>query len=293
MDLVKVRYFLKIVDTGSMSRAAEVLNVSASALSKATHLLEEQLGIPLVTTSGRNIVITDAGKVFAKEARKLVRDVEDLKDRLKLSAAPKSQIRLATFEVFSTYFLSALNGLGWEDQSLVLHELLPGEIERAVAEGKVDFGITYQPVPLPEIDLLKIMSIEMGVFTSANAFEGVPQAELPFVVPVEPLWGEATRVKGLDGWPADAYDRKIKYEVTLMESALELVRQGRAAGYFPKFIVAEHNRRYRENLHLARRRSHYGGRVCMTDVFIVKRRNETENSVHKQIAKQIRKICAQ
>ena len=110
MDLVKTRYFLKIVDTGSMSRAAEILNVSPSALSKATKSLEGQLGVDLVTLSGKNILITDAGQAFAKEARRLLRDVDDLRDRLRLQVEPKRQIRIATFEVFSTYFLSVLNG---------------------------------------------------------------------------------------------------------------------------------------------------------------------------------------
>lgn len=293
MDLVKVRYFLKIVDTGSMARAAEILKVSASALSKATRLLESQLGVELLTTSGRNIVVTDVGHVFAKDARRLLREVEELQDRLRLKAAPRRQIRIATFEVFSTYFLSVLKEIGWDDQSLVLHDSLPGEIEKAVAENQVDFGITYQPMPRPEIDLLKVISIEMGVFTNASAFKNVIQSDLPFVIPVDPLMGQATRVKGLDGWPPDAYERKVKYEVTLLESALELVRQGRAAGYFPKFLVAEHNRRFREEFQLIRRRSPYERRTCMTDIYLIKRRSDNEGDVLKQMAKQIRKICSQ
>ena len=177
---------------------------------------------------------------------------------------------------------------------MVLHEGLPGQIERAVADNQADFGITYQPVPLPEVDMMKVTTIEMGVFTSASAFKNLPQIDLPFVVPVQPLaGGQASRIRGMDGWPADAYERKVKYEVTLMESALELVRQGRAAGYFPKFVVAEHNRRYKEEMHLCRRRSPYNGRVCTTDVYLVKRRSDQEGDILKQIARQIRKVCAQ
>ena len=59
------------------------------------------------------------------------------------------------------------------------------------------------------------------------------------MVPALPITGSPTLVRGLDGWPEDAYERHVKYEVTLMESALELCRQGRVAGYFPRFIVEE------------------------------------------------------
>jgi DNA-binding transcriptional LysR family regulator len=294
MDLVKARYFLKIVDCGSMTRAAEILNVSPSALSKATKILEAQLGIRLLALSGKNIVVTDAGELFAKETRRLLRDVDELRSRLIEQSSPKRQIRIATFEVFSTYFLSVLKDLPWDDQQLVLYEGLPGEIEQAVAENHADFGITYQPVARPKIDLLKVTSIEMGVYTSAHAFKGVAQTDLPFVVPVAPLGGGVpNRIKGLDGWPADAYERKVQFEVTLMESGLELVRQGRAAGFFPKFVIAEHNRRFRDEFQLVRRRTPYPGRVCMTDVYLVKRQSDPEGDVLKQIAKQIRKVCAQ
>jgi LysR family transcriptional regulator, nitrogen assimilation regulatory protein len=291
MDLTKARYFIKIVDTGSMTRAAEVLNVSASALSKATKSLERQLGVDLVALSGKNIVITDSGLLFAKEARRLLREADELQDLLRRRAEPRQTIRIATFEVFSTYFLSALKDLPWDDQSLVLHDCLPGQIERAVADNQVDFGITYHPLPLPEIDLLNVAAIEMGVYTNASAFKNVNQMELPFVVPVEPLGGALpTRIRGLDGWPSDAYERRVKYQVTLMESALELVRQGRAAGYFPKFVAAEHNRRHKEEFHLLRRRTPYPGRVCTTNVYLIKRRSDKESDVLKQIAKQIRRI---
>lgn len=291
MDLIKAKYFLKIVDTGSMTRAADILNISPSALSKATQSLQNELGLKLIMHSGKNILITSYGQTFASEVRKILRDVELMKERLHTQAQPTSQIRIATFEVFLTYFLSVLNDLPWSEQSLVLHDGLPGEIETAVAEQKVDFGITYQPVPLPEIDLLKITSVEMGVFTNPTAFRNIAQPDLPFVVPVAPLGRTPpSRLRGLDGWPADAYDRKVKFEVTLMESALELVRQGRAAGYFPKFVVTEHNRKHKSEFQLVRRRSPFIGRICTTDVYLIKRRRDEESAILKQIARQLRKL---
>jgi DNA-binding transcriptional LysR family regulator len=111
------------------------------------------------------------------------------------------------------------------------------------------------------------------------------------VVPVTPIFGAPSRVKGLDGWPDDAYPRKIKYQVTLMESALELCRQGGVAGYFPTFIVDEHNGRLLPEYRLARHPSPYADRKCYTDVFLVKRKSDEETAVMKQLAKAIRLFC--
>jgi hypothetical protein len=76
-----------------------------------------------------------------------------------------------------------------------------------------------------------------------------------------------------------------------MESALELVRQGRCAGYFPAFVASEHNKRVREELRLERRKTPYPGRICKADVFIVKRKSFEETDVVKQLAKALRLVC--
>ncbi len=292
MNLRRLEYFTTLAQAGNLRRASELLNVSAPALSKAMRVLEEELEVELWTRDGRRSILTDSGKTLLKQAPLLIADLRALRESLQTGAAASPVVRIGTFEVFSTYFLSFLERAKWDDVELELHELLPGEVERHIASGALDIGITYMPVPDPTLDFLKVCSIEMGVYTRADAFKDVPQPELPFVVPVMPLQGVPTRIRGLDGWPDDAYTRRVIHRVTLMESALELVRQGRCAGYFPKFIACEHNKRVREELRLERRRSPYPGRVCKADVFIVKRKSYEETETVKQIAKALRLICS-
>jgi DNA-binding transcriptional LysR family regulator len=221
----------------------------------------------------------------------VLEDYRFMRESLQTDMSRPKSVRIGTFEVFATYFLTFLDRLEWKNHSLELHELLPGEVERYISEGSVDYGITYLPIADSTLDFLKITSIEMGVFVLKGAFEGVPQVELPYVVPVMPLQGIPTKVRGLDGWPENAYQRKILHRVTLLESALELCRQGRVAGYFPLFIVNEHNRRVRPEFQLERRRSPYTNRVCKQDVFLVKRRSDDESALLKQLAKAVRLIC--
>ena len=155
-------------------------------------------------------------------------------------------------------------------------------------------GITYMPIPSPQLDFIKITSIEMGVYTKKGALKGIAQDKLPYVVPVKPLQGVPTKVRGLDGWPEDAFERKVTHRVTLMESALELCRQGLVAGYFPAFVVCEHNKRFNEDYHLERRRPPQAVSDCKvrkSDVFLVKRKSTEEDDIIKQLAKAIRVIC--
>lgn len=291
MNLKRLEYFVVLGQTGNLQRAGELLNLSPAALSKAMRVLEDEVGAKLWARDGRRIILTDTGKRLLKRAPRLIDEVTALVDGLQADAAPTSTVRIGTFEVFSTYFLKFLDHLNWQNHSLELHELLPGEIEKYLLQGQIDYGLTYMPVPDPELDFLKVTTIEMGVFTRTGAFKGVSQPDLPFVIPVSPLQGMPTRIRGLDGWPQDAYRRKIKHQVTLLESALELCRQGRVAGYFPQFIVTEHNKRVSEEFRLERRKSPYEGRVCKSDVFLVKRKSDEETAIAKQLAKAVRLIC--
>jgi len=291
MDTVRLKYFSAVAETGSVRRAAEILHVSPPSLSKAIHHLEEELGIKLFLRSGRNIRLTDAGRRFADKTKVVLRGLEELRFSAENEQSSLQEVRLATFEVFSTYFLRALEETGWEDLPVTVHDVLPGELERALVERHVDIGLTYMPVPHPDLDYLKVASIEMGVFTASTAFPDAGQQDLPFVVPVNPIFGSPSRVRGLDGWPDDAYPRKIKYKVTLLESALELCRRGKVAGFFPVFVVELHNEVVLKEFRLVRRQSPYKGRVCKTDVFIVKRKADVENTTMKQLAKAVRLFC--
>lgn len=291
MNFRRLEYFLTLAQTGHLHKASDILNVSAPALSKAMKVLEEELDTSLWVRDGRRNILSDAGKILLRRAPALIDELRGLKESLVTDPARPQPLRIGTFEVFSTYFLIFLEQSGWQDMAMELHELLPGEVEKYLIQGEIDIGITYLPVPDPYLDFLKIASIEMGVFTRRDAFKGVPQAELPYVVPVAPLHSVPTRARGLDGWPEDAYQRRVLHRVTLLESALELCRQGRVAGYFPSFIVREHNKRVREEFQLERRKSPYPGRVCRNDVFIVKRKSSEESESIKRLAKALRLIC--
>lgn len=288
MNFRRLEYFSVLASVGNVNKAAELLHVSAPALSKAMKVLEEELEQSLWQRNGRNIMLTDAGKLLQKKISSLIDDVKDLREIFHKEET--STLKIGTFEVFSTYFLTYLNQMDWKNISLELHELLPGEVEKYCKQGDIDFGITYMPVPDPDLDFLKVSSIEMGVFTRKGALKGTPQEELPFVVPVNPLQGTPTKVRGLDGWPENAYRRKVLHKVTLMESALELCRQGKVAGYFPVFIVQEHNNRVKADLQLERRKSPYAGRVCYSDVFLVKRKSTEENEISKRLARALRSV---
>lgn len=76
MELRQLRYFLEILEAGSLSRAATSLYIAQPALSQQMQKLEAELGTPLLTRSARGVTPTDAGRRLALHARHILEQVE-------------------------------------------------------------------------------------------------------------------------------------------------------------------------------------------------------------------------
>jgi DNA-binding transcriptional LysR family regulator len=293
MDTDRLRYFCAVARTGSLRRAAELSNVSAPALSKAIKLLEAECGARLVEPSGRGLVLTEEGVKLAERGGQLLGELDALRTSLREPAPRSAELRLGSFEVFTTYALGEILSAVGEGVPLLLHELVPGKMEEALVARRIDWGITYVPIPHPDLDFLPAATVTMGVFARAGVLETVATSDLPFAVPVTPIEGSPTKIMGLDGWPDHEAPRHFRYRVTLMESALELCRLGLAAAYLPTFIVAKHNKAVRDDLRLTARKppTALASRYLKQPVYLVRRKGSGDEKVGKRLAKALRILC--
>ncbi len=290
MDLTRLRYFLVLTQTGHLGKAAELLNVTPPALSKAIKTLESEIDETLVVAEGRGLKITAKGKELAGLVAPSVEKLLTLKDQLKKPHGKEKVLRIGTFEVFSTYFSGELYKHHLPKMESVLYELIPGEIEETLSQGLIDLGITYLPVAHQNVDHLKVCEIEMGVFGRSDHFRNKQFENLHFVVPVRPIQSAPTKARGLDGWPDDKIYRNIFYKVTLMESALELCRQGLAVAYLPAFIVKIHNQKVKKEFQLNPVPHSPKLKEGKQSVYLVKRKDDIEGNLDKKMAKAIRMI---
>jgi LysR family transcriptional regulator, nitrogen assimilation regulatory protein len=94
MELRQLRYFVAIVDHGSLSRAALVLHVAQPALTQQLRQLEEELGAQLLHRSAQGVVSTDAGKVFYDHAQAILKQVADARSAVTQSARPSGSVTM-------------------------------------------------------------------------------------------------------------------------------------------------------------------------------------------------------
>ncbi len=287
MDINRVRYFTTFADTGSLVKASEILHISQPALSKALKTLESEVGLNLLEADGRGLKLTAAGKRFRDESAPLLNDWLNISKKVRDHQTWKPS-KIASFEVFTTYFLGhVLNYV--ELENLELHELGPGRMEQAVADGRVDLAITYNPVPKAGVDFIEVSKIKMGVF-GVDAFKNKKFAELPFVIPLHPAEGTPSKVVGLDGWPDHLFERNVKYRVTMMESALSICREGHAVAYLPEFVVQLHNKKMQPEYRLRELKQPLPEKDGQQSVYLIRRHGAEETALERQLAKSLRNL---
>ncbi len=141
--------FVKAVEYGSFTRAAEALNYTQSGISRMINDLESEWGVLLFERGRAGITLTSDGlkllpqlKRVCNEQAMLMMQVEDLHDM------KSGIIRIGTFSSVATHWLPNMIKIFKKDYPNIDFELLLGdylEIENWIIEGRVDFGFLRLP----------------------------------------------------------------------------------------------------------------------------------------------------
>lgn len=288
MSIDRIRYFAAVVETRNLRQAAEMVGISAPSMSKAISILEEELGQKLIHPEGRGIGITPKGLQIYKQSIALLEEHKKFYQNIN-TETKSSQLRMATFEVFSSHFISSFIASEKKDEFLVL-EKSPGEIEEAILEGVVDFGITYIPSPQPNLEYVEIGSFEMEIF-GTKRWEQIDFSELPFAIPVTELKIHSSEFDSLDMYPTDAPKRNVKYRFELLETALQTASQGMSVIYCPDFIVKLYNERVKASFQLQELQKPHGLKKLKTKkIYLVAKKGNVSVELERKFAKFIRSL---
>lgn len=281
MNTDLILWFRMVYESGTIAKAAELLNITPGALSRAMKRLEVELNCQLFVSSGRNVLPNEAARSFYTSSEEILRSLEKARLGLKNKIHQQDEFKLATFEVFSTHFASWMIETQKLEMPLLLVEATPGEIEKNVLTGIANFGLTYMPELHPELDHLVIGEMPLGVYVSAKK----KNADLPFAVPITEVGISYLQTKSLDGWPVDI-PRKIKYRFQMLETALDLSSRGCSKILCPKFIIQIENQRLSEKFKLVEEKQEI--RLPRLKIYAVKRKNTKEDHMFKKLCKSVR-----
>lgn len=106
MNLRDLKYLVALADHKHFGKAASASFVSQPTLSTQIRKLEEELGVSLVERAPRKVMLTPAGRDAAERARRIVAEVEQMKEAARRSQDPEAgTVRLGIFPTLGPYLL--------------------------------------------------------------------------------------------------------------------------------------------------------------------------------------------
>ncbi len=192
MNIQKYLAFVKTVEYGSLTKAAEALNYTQSGISRMIKDLETEWGISLLERGRSGVSLTSDGikllpqlKRICNEQAILLSQIEELHD------IQSGMIRIGTFSSVATHWLPNMIKVFQKDYPKIDFELLLGdytEIESWILEGRVDFGFLRLPAKAEletvflEQDRLMVVIPENHPFADCDKFPINELMNSPFML---------------------------------------------------------------------------------------------------------------
>lgn len=150
MNLRDLRYLLALADHRHFGRAAEACHVSQPTLSTQIRKLEEELGVTVVERAPRRVMLTEAGEAIAQRARRVIAEVEQMREIARLAHDPESgTLRLGLFPTLGPYLLPHVVGPlreRYPKLELLLVEEKTAALIGRLREGRIDAAVLALPV---------------------------------------------------------------------------------------------------------------------------------------------------
>jgi LysR family transcriptional regulator, hydrogen peroxide-inducible genes activator len=150
MNLRDLKYLVALADHKHFGRAAAACFISQPTLSTQIRKLEEELGVALVERAPRRVMLTPAGRDAAERARRIVADVEEMKEAARRSQNPEAgTVRLGIFPTLGPYLLPHVVPRVRErfpHLELLLIEEKTETLLRQLREGRLDAGVLALPL---------------------------------------------------------------------------------------------------------------------------------------------------
>jgi LysR family nitrogen assimilation transcriptional regulator len=249
MELRQLRYFVAIVDSGSLSRAASLVHIVQPALSQQMTQLEDELQVQLLQRSVKGVTPTDAGLALYRHAQHI----------LKLAAETRNVVRATASEITGRVKLGLPSSIAmvlvgpliaaleerFPQVSLEIHESPSAYLAAQLLNERVDLSVLVDEVVMPGIDVSPLVDeylyfvqprkaalLRCGKTVSLQALGSVPLM----------LTTHATTLRRiLDRAFAEAeVPPIIRGEASSIQTVLSMVAQGGAGTVVPHSALAWH-----------------------------------------------------
>jgi DNA-binding transcriptional LysR family regulator len=245
MDLDDIAVFVKVVQAGSFSKAARLLDMPNTTVSAKVARLEKRLGVTLIRRTTRKLHVTPAGQAYFERCMRGLAEIETAEAELSSTAAePRGVLRLTTTGEVAHSLLPPIAARYVETYPHASVEIIvANRVVDLVAEG-VDLGIRAGELKDSTLVARKWLSFTGGLWASRDYLSkrGVPKAPSDLAKHEYLIFSRVARqtLRLSDG------HRKV--DVTLngriiiddLETVLAFMLQGNGIGGLPEFLAREY-----------------------------------------------------
>jgi LysR family tcuABC transcriptional regulator len=196
MELRQLRYFVRVVELGSMGRAALDLNLVQSALSQQISRLEGELATRLLQRTSKGVTPTDAGLAFFREAQLALRHAEQAgraAREARLSGSVSVGLAPTTASVLGLPLMRAMRER-YPAVRLHMVESLSGHLVNMLNARQLDLAVLFDADAARRWSVTPLLDEQLFLIRSRQGLSGVPAArmgvaelaEVPLILPTGP-----------------------------------------------------------------------------------------------------------
>ncbi|PYE23411.1 LysR family transcriptional regulator [Rhizobium sp. PP-CC-3A-592] len=247
VDIRRLKSFIVIVDTGSITRAADILHVAQPALSQQLASLEEHFGQKLLLRSQQGVSMTDAGHAVYRHAQIILRQMDQAQADASAagnSLAGRVSVGLVPFSSAATLSVDLLAETRKRHPGILLHltESVGQTYSQMIMTGRLEMALIHGVGPLKGVKFEPILSEEFFLVAHPNfAIEADEKPiavaaldGLPLLMP--PAYNFVRRAVDT-AFTRSRVNLKVVGEVEIVRTLTRAVSAGLGATIMPKAIA--------------------------------------------------------
>lgn len=247
MELRQLEYFQSVAKLGSISKAADLHNITQPSVSVAIKNLEKELGVKLLDRSRKRCTLTSEGHIFLQRVNFLLGCFHDILLEMNDYRIPqKGQVKIGITPIMGTLlFPHAFANFQKEnpDVNIIIEEEGSLVIRNKLEQGELDLGIMVTSnLPSP-LDVFQITTGQIHVYLPPDdpfsSYPSVPLEKLrdhPFI-----LFKEDTYMRQmiLDECAWLNFSPSVVFSSSQIGTILSLVEQGTGITFFLEGVLKE------------------------------------------------------
>lgn len=256
MDIRQLRYFVNIVEYGSLGKAAEMLYVAQPSLSQQMAKLESDLGVSLLVRSPQGVKPTPSGEALYRHARTVLHQMEQLRQEVVEGVGAESGTVAIGFPTTITSVLAMSVFTRVRERfpgiRLQLFESMSGYLNERLANGRLDLAILFRESNTPGISAIPLFDEKLFVM---GEIEGIPDRArtcplsaldgVPLIAPGQP---NGLRLLLERTFSREQVRMNNVADVDSLPTLLAIAKSGIAATILPASAVALHGPKERPKM---------------------------------------------